>query len=68
MKLVRELVAGFPMPCPWVTTLDHEIGNDAVEDDIVIVSFAAQEHEIVHRLRGLICKKLDDVVPLSVST
>lgn len=48
-KLILKPVAGTACPCPGgIAALDHEIGNDTVEGDAVIVPTLRQIEEIGH--------------------
>ena len=67
-ELVGELVARAPGAGPGgVTALEHEAGDDAVEDDAVEVVVAGQEHEAVHRARRRRGSRAMVIVPLEVT-
>lgn len=62
-ELVFELAAPDGSPssavAQGVSGLDHELGNDTVEDDALEVSAARMTHEVLHRLRGLLGEKAE---------
>ena len=50
-QLVLEAVAGAAAAgAGGVAALDHEVADDPVEDDALVVAVAGEEHEVVHRL------------------
>src|SRR5207253_7157733 len=51
-RLVVEAIAGAAAPASLgATALDHELGNDAVEREAVVVAVARERDEVVHRVR-----------------
>ena len=40
-----------------VARLQHELGNDAVEEHVVVVALACQAHKVLHGLRHLVRKE-----------
>ena len=46
-----------------VTTLHHEILDDAVEEDVVVVAVAGVHREVLHRPGALLSKQLHVNVP-----
>src|SRR5690242_1004246 len=61
MEFIFELIPRSARTAPCgVTALRHEVGDHAVEHHTFIISFARQEDEVVHGLRSLVCKQLDD--------
>ena len=53
-----------------VTTLDHEVGDDAVEDGVLVpeVPLARRElPEVLNRLRHILAKQPDDYPPLGLT-
>lgn len=55
MKLVLEVVAvdglSTSSSACGVTTLDHEVFDDSMEDSVGIVALHAQLHKVPHRLQ-----------------
>ena len=46
----------------WLTT--HKLGNDPVEDDLVVVALASEANKVLDRLWGLIRIQVDGNVSL----
>src|SRR4051812_14892048 len=60
VELVLELVAGPAAAGPRrVAALDHEVGNDAVEDQAVVEAVARELDEVLDGLRSLVRVELD---------
>lgn len=55
--LILKLAAPDGLPSAacagWVTTLDHEAGDDAVEDDIVVLAGFGERGKVLARLRSI---------------
>lgn len=49
-----------------VAGLDHEVGDDAVEDDIVVVSALGKGSEVFAGTRGMVVVEFDDDVALEL--
>ena len=73
--LIRELAAVDGVPARAVTSLeitalDHEVGDDAVEDGVLVpeVPLARRElPEVLHRLRHVLAEQTDDYPPLGLA-
>src|SRR5690625_591740 len=66
MKLVREAVPGAARSgARGVTALRHEVLEDAVEGHSVVVAVQREEHEVVHRVRGVLGVEIDYDVALA---
>ena len=60
VELVLELVArAAGAGALRAAALDHEVGDDAVEDQPVVEALAGELGEVLDRLRGLVGKELD---------
>jgi hypothetical protein len=45
--------------CRRIATLNHEVGDDAMERDAVVEALAGERHEVRDRLRGVGVEQLD---------
>ena len=69
VRLVLELVAGAAHAgAGRVAALDHEVRDDAVEDDAVVEAVARELDEVLDRLRRVASKSSSSIAPLFVVT
>src|SRR4051794_35949655 len=65
VDLVLELVTGIAGPVPArAAALDHEVLDDAVEDQPVVEALRRELLEVAHGLRGVLVEQLEDDVAL----
>ena len=64
VELVLEAVAGAAGPGSLrAPALDHEVGDDPVEDQAVVEAVGGELAEVLDRLRGVVVVELDDDRP-----
>src|SRR5947208_1171864 len=60
VELVLEAVTGSARAGPgWIAALDHEVRDDAMEDDAVVEAVVHELDEVVHGFRCVVREKLD---------
>ena len=71
LEVVRELILKLPIPdgrpastvSQRVSSLDHELRDDTVEDDTLVVSAACVANKVLHSLWRLLGKQAKVHVP-----
>lgn len=61
--ILTDRLAGLGVSCGGVAGLNHEIGNDAMPQDAVVIAFSYELEEVV-AMKGCLVVQLDDDVAL----